>query len=186
MYPNMRPLIRKNSSFTQSEFSRRNLAKHKLLLYGFLGAKVRFSIISSFHSFSGVLGEHEAVISMYFTALFWFPTEIPGSIYLSGPWNAPGPQMVKPPPDEHNIFKTFLRASFHLLSPDWQVQTYVQTFRHDDSNIWNSFEWSTPMWVVAMGVVAMWVGRVGEGGKAINQVSSIKFDTCWRLFTTDV
>ncbi len=89
-------------------------------------------------------------------------------------------------PDEHNIFKTFLRASFHLLSPDWQVQTYVQTFRHDDSNIWNSFEWSTPMWVVAMGVVAMWVGRVGEGGKAINQVSSIKFDTCWRLFTTHI
>ncbi len=29
-------------------------------------------------------------------------------------------------------------------------------------------------------------GPCGGGGKAINQVSSIKFDTCWRLFTTDV
>ncbi len=28
-------------------------------------------------------------------------------------------------------------------------------------------------------------GPCGGGGKAINQVSSIKFDTCWRLFTTD-
>ncbi len=27
-------------------------------------------------------------------------------------------------------------------------------------------------------------GPCGGGGKAINQVSSIKFDTCWRLFTT--
>ncbi len=29
-------------------------------------------------------------------------------------------------------------------------------------------------------------GPCGGGGKAINQVSSIKFDTCWRLFTTNV
>ncbi len=27
-------------------------------------------------------------------------------------------------------------------------------------------------------------GPCGGGGKAINQGSSIKFDTCWRLFTT--
>ncbi len=29
-------------------------------------------------------------------------------------------------------------------------------------------------------------GPCGGGGKAINQVSSTKFDTCWRLFTTDI
>ncbi len=66
------------------------------------------------------------------------------------------------------IFKTFLRASFHLLSPDWQVQTYVQTFTHDDSNIWNSFGWSR--WGWSRCGWAVWGRGKSHKSSVINQI----------------
>lgn len=78
----MRPLIRKNLSLKNSVFSWRNFVKYRFALYGFLGAKVRFSIISSSQSFSGVLGAYKWSMSMYFKPLFWSSTEV-HMVYLS-------------------------------------------------------------------------------------------------------
>ncbi len=92
------------------------------------------------------------------------------------PWNATGHvvhRQGKPPPDEHNIFKTFLRASFYLPSPNGQVQQQnSSTYKTWEFHKWRLQHLDLIWGVNTTWVVAMWVGRVGEGGK-VTKVKAI-------------
>ncbi len=85
-----------------------------------------------------------------------------------------GPQMGKPPPDEHNIFKTFLRASLMFFSPNGQHPGW--RFTHDDCNIWISFEGST-----LHGWSQCGLDTWGRGERSQRSKPSINFVISYRL-----